>query len=169
MKKTKLFFAAIAIFSIAYTTQSCQDPTPEPTEFIADNSTFANFTNWELAATNVGPSPSLGAAHAGNDSTVTRKIYYKDAQAPVDGVYPVGTVIVKHSANPAGTVAEYTGMVKRGNSFNPSHNDWEWFMLESNGNIATDSSGAEMRGANLMNGMCNNCHSVATTDYSFSK
>lgn len=169
MKTTKLLLAAVALLVVAYTSQSCQEQPTQPSEFIADNTTFTGFTNWQLAKTFVGPSPSLGAAHAGNDSTVTRKIYYKDGQDPVNGEYPVGTVIVKHSYNPSGTVAEYTAMVKRGNNFNPSHNDWEWFMLQSNGNIATDTSGAEMRGANLMNGMCNNCHSVATTDYSFSK
>jgi mono/diheme cytochrome c family protein len=61
-------------------------------------------------------------------------------------------------------------MVKRGNSFNPSAGDWEWFMLNSDGSVATDSSsGMKIRGANLMDGMCISCHSAASTDFSFTK
>lgn len=169
MKITKLFFAATALLFIAYTTQSCQDTTTEPTEFVADDNTFAGFTSWELAATNQGPDPILGAAHEGNDSTVVRKSYYKDAQSTVNGAYPVGTAIIKHMKNASGTVDAYMGMVKRGNNFNPSHNDWEWFVLNSDGTIATDAAGAAQRGAGLMGGACNNCHSTATEDYSFTK
>jgi hypothetical protein len=62
--------------------------------------TFSNFMNWVLEDTNQGPDPALGAAHAGNDETVTREIYYKDGQDPVNGEFPVGTIIVKHSSNP---------------------------------------------------------------------
>lgn len=169
MKITKLFFSAVALVSIAYTTQSCQETTTELTEFVADNTTFSGYTSWELAATKQGPDPILGAAHEGNDSTVVRKIYYKDAQSPVNGAYPVGTAIIKEMKNASGTVDAYMGMVKRGNGFNASHNDWEWFVLNSNGTIATDAAGAEQRGANLMNGACNNCHAAATNDYSFIK
>ncbi|WMX16815.1 hypothetical protein [Aureispira sp. CCB-E] len=169
MKITKLFFAATALLFIAYTTQSCQEKTTEPSEFIADDATFSGFASWQLAATKSGPDPTLGAAHEGNDSTVTRKIYYKDAQDPVNGTYPVGTAIAKHVYNTSGSVEAYVGMVKRGNSFNSSHNDWEWFILNADGTIATDASGAKQRGANLMNGACNLCHEKATTDYSFIK
>ncbi|GAB4378935.1 MAG: hypothetical protein Kow0075_09250 [Salibacteraceae bacterium] len=131
-------------------------------EYVADDNTFKDFMTWSNDATNHGADPSLGMAHAGNDSTVTRKIYFKDGQDPEGGVYPDGTMIVKHSSNPSGTVNEYTAMVKRGNNFDPDGNNWEYFMLNSDGTIKD-------RGANLMNGMCKDCHSKAQNDYVFSK
>ena len=166
MKTTKMFMLGLAAALFAGSLQSC-DKTP--TEFIADDSSFGGFSSWELASTHQGADPTLGAAHAGNDSTVTRMVYFQDGATAEDGEYPVGTIIVKHSSNPAGSVAEYTAMVKRGNDFNTANADWEWFMLNSDGTIATDTDGSAMRGANLMNGMCGNCHGVASTDYVFSK
>ncbi|MDZ4745267.1 MAG: cytochrome P460 family protein [bacterium] len=171
-KLTVIAFLGIAL-ATTITVQSCKtdSPTITPNEVVADNSTFANFESWTLEATNHGPSPSLGAAHSGNDTSVTRKIYFKDGQARVNGTYPIGTVIVKRSTNPAATVDEIVGMVKRGNSFNPTTGDWEWFMLMPDGTIATDGSGMAMRGGvSMMGGMCNACHSGASaTDFTFSK
>jgi hypothetical protein len=64
---------------------------------------------------------------------------------------------------------EVTAMVKRGNGFNPNNNDWEWFMLTQDGEIAEDGD-MVMRGATLMEGMCGSCHSqAASQDYLFSK
>ena len=40
-------------------------------------------------------------------------------------------------------------------------------MLETDGKIAKDTTGMEMRGANLMGGMCNSCHTNASVDYIF--
>ena len=166
---------ALAIIGIIITAamlvQSCTKDDDTPTEFIADNSTFANFSTWSLDATNHGASPSLGTAHAGNDTSVTRHVYFKNGQSRVNGAYPIGTVVVKHSTNPAGTVNEITGMVKRGNGFNPTVGDWEWFMLMADGSIATDGNGMAMRGgATMMSGMCNACHAAAATnDFTFSK
>lgn len=170
MKRSALF-AILASFALVTTLTSCSDDDEEvKEEFIATDSTFSNFMTWTLEAENQGPDPALGPAHAGNDESVTRKIYFKNGQEPVNGEYPVGTVIVKHSSNPDQSVNEFTAMVKRGNDFNTSGGDWEWFMLNADGSIATDqSSGMEMRGANLLNGMCVSCHSAASTDYSFTK
>lgn len=139
-------------------------------EFIATDASFANFQNWVLEAELSGPDPALGPAHHGNDSTVTRHIYFKDGQDPENGLYPVGTIIVKQSDNHDHSVNEVTAMAKRGNNFDAGHNDWEYFMLMPDGKIATDGDGNVMRGANLMNGMCLGCHSAAAnTDYIFSK
>jgi len=174
MKKFRLLtLAAFSVIGIGIL-QSCKTETtaPTPTEFIADNTTFTGFTTWSLDKTNTGPSPSLGAAHAGNDNTVVRKVYFKNGQARVNGTYPIGTIIVKHSTNPAGTVNEITGMVKRGNGFNPTLGDWEWFMLNADGTILKDGSGNSVRGgASLMGGMCNGCHGKAPSgnDFTFSK
>ncbi len=96
--------------------------------------------------------PALGAAHAGNDSTVTRYIYFKDDQNRIDGKYPIGTVVVKEAYNPEDTYHGYTAVEKRGNNFNASGGNWEWFVLAGDGQIATDEGGSYMRGANLMGG-----------------
>ncbi|MBI3520374.1 MAG: cytochrome P460 family protein [Bacteroidetes bacterium] len=180
MKKTSLIYLSGMAILVLALTQACKkkESTPTPTavtpttstEFIAKDSTFYNFLSWPLQATNHGPDPFLGMAHAGNDSTVMRQVYFYNGQYPANGKYPIGTLIVKHSTNPAHTVNEFTAMVKRGNNFNPTKGDWEFFMLSSNGIIAKDSLGNPMRGANLMGGMCGSCHSqVAYKDYIFSK
>ncbi|MGC9352814.1 MAG: hypothetical protein ACP5D9_03190 [Mariniphaga sp.] len=168
--KRSVFISVLACFAIVVTLQSCKDDENENPEFIADDSSFSDFMNWTLEAENQGPDPALGPAHAGNDETVTRRVYFKDGQDPVGGEYPVGTIIVKHSGNLDQSVNEFTAMVKRGNDFNPDGGDWEWFMLNADGSIATDSeSGMKMRGANLMNGMCVSCHSAGSVDYTFTK
>ena len=168
--KRSVFFTVLTFLAIIVTLQSCKDDEKENPEFVADDNSFTNFVNWALEAENQGPDPSLGMAHAGNDETVTRKVYFKDGQDPVSGEFPVGTIIVKHSSNHDQSVNEFTAMVKRGNDFNPNGGDWEWFMLNVNGSIATDpQSGMKMRGANLMNGMCLSCHSAGSTDYTFTK
>ncbi len=124
-----------------------------------------------MESTSNGPSPSLGAAHSGNDTSVVRKVYFKNGQNKVNGTYPLGTVIVKSAKNSSGTVNETLGMVKRGNAFNSAAGNWEWFMLAEDGKILKDANGMEMRGgATLMNGMCNGCHGAAQAkDFVFSK
>ncbi len=175
MKKVNILTLLSFVFLSSFVLHSCKDddneqPIPTPTEFIADDNTFKDFMSWSLDATNQGPDPALGMAHAGNDSTVTRMVYFKDGQEPVNGKYPLGTIIVKHSKNPYLSVNEFTAMVKRGNNFASSGGDWEWFMLAPDGTIATDGDGNPMRGANLMGGMCVSCHTQASaTDFVFSK
>jgi len=172
MKKLTLLATTIALTAISI--QSCKkdDPAPTPAapaEFIADDNTFAGFTSWTQTSTKLGKDPSLGEAHAGNDSTTVRKIWIKDNKNRENGKFPIGTLIVKHSKNASGTVDMYTAMVKRGNNFNPNNNDWEWFVITADGKIAKDGSNV-MRGANLMNGMCGGCHSGAKDkDYVFTK
>lgn len=143
---------------------SCKsDTSSAPAEFIADNTTFANSGTWAVTSTTKGPDPALGAmAHGGNDSTVTRVVHIKDNQARVSGKFPIGTLIIKHSTSPSGMNA-ITAMAKRGNGFNSAGNDWEFFMLNPDGSIATDpTTKTPMRGANLMDGMCMGCHSGAS-------
>lgn len=177
--KRILTILTVFTFIVATTLiQSCKKdddkattPTPNNSEFIADSTTFLNFMMWPIQATKNGVDPSLGMAHAGNDSTTTRRVHFKDGVNPINGKYPIGSIIVKHTTNTAGTLNEFTGMVKRGNGFNPSKGDWEFFMLTADGKIANDmSTGTPMRGANLMNGMCGGCHNgAASKDYIFSK
>lgn len=168
--KRSVFFTVFVVLAVMVSLQSCKNDEAVSQEFIADDTSFSNFMSWKLEATNQGPDPALGSAHAGNDATVSRMIYYKNGQNAVNGEFPVGTIIVKHSKNPTGTVNEFTAMVKRGNGFNSTGGDWEWFMLNADGSIAFDAaSGMKMRGASLMNGMCVACHSAGSTDFSFTK
>lgn len=173
MRKNVFYLNLLVILLVMGVVSACdkeeeKEPDP-PQEYVATDDSFSDFQSWQLAAQENGPDPALGPAHHGNDSTVTRYIYFKDGQSASGGTYPLGTIIVKESMNTDMSVHETTAMVKRGNNFNPGHNDWEWFMLAPDGKIAMDGDGNPMRGADLMGGMCNNCHSAATTDYVFSK
>lgn len=131
--------------------------------------TFSSFTtNFTLEASITTHNPT-STAHMISDSTSTRDIYFLNGQDASGGAYPVGTMIAKHSYNGAGDAHEYTAMVKQESGFNSSAGDWEWFVLNADGTVATDGDGNEMRGANLFDGMCLNCHAFASTDYVFSK
>jgi hypothetical protein len=169
--KTKRILMLTAVLALsAVSLQSCKEDEEPKAEYIADDNSFKNFTSWTLEATKSGPDPALGAAHGGNDNTVERKIYFKDDQGPSGGNYPVGTLISKHSKNPDGTVDMITAMSKRGNDFNTSGGDWEWFILNADGSIAVDGDGNQLRGADLMGGACISCHAQASNkDYVFSK
>lgn len=170
MKRTRILMLIAVVSFAAVSLQSCKKEEETKQEFIANDDTFKSFMTWMLEATNQGPDPALGPAHGGNDSTVVRKIYFKDGQDPSDGMYPVGTLITKHSKNPDGTVDATVAMAKRGNDFNTSAGDWEWFVLNADGSIAEDGDGNPLRGANLMNGACISCHAQASNkDYVFSK
>lgn len=174
MKRKSFAVILLIIATVLIIIQACKkDEEPEdtqPTEFVADNSTFSGFMSWPLEATNIGPDPALGATFPGNDMTVARNIYFKNGQDPVDGLYPQGTVIVKHSVNPALTVNEFKAMVKRGGNFNTAGNGWEWFILNPDGTIAVDDEGNPLRGAGLANGDCISCHDAAVAkDYVYSK
>lgn len=162
-KATTLLTLLSFLFVTGTVVQSCskdddkEDP-QEPAQFEATNSTFADFKTWTLRATIQGPDPAIGNLHGPNDSTVTRNVYVKDNQAIVNGAYPQGTVIVKHSSNPGGTVDEYTAMVKRGGNFNTADKGWEWFILNSDGTIKS-------RGAKISGVDCGGCHSGASKDF----
>jgi len=169
--KTILFYTVPLIYA-GLIMQACSnddDEQPDP-EFVATSADFANFRSWAEVAVNQGPDPALGTAHQGNDETVTRTIYIKDdASRGSNGEFPVGTLVVKDTRDAEGNTMEVTAMVKRGNNFNPDNNDWEWFMLTPDGEIAED-NGMVMRGAALMQGMCGGCHTqAANQDFIFSK
>ena len=168
MKKIYVFLLPLLVFTIAASVQSCTKD--EPTEVIADDNTFANYESWSLDVERQGIDPSLGAAHGGNDSTTIRKVYFKDGVSRSGDEYPVGATILKYSYNSSGDVNVRTGMVKRGNDFDPDHNDWEYFIITPDGKIAKNADGNTLRGANLLNGTCVGCHSgAANKDYIFTK
>ncbi len=164
-------FTIMTVLATTVLFQSCtKDDDTGPEEFIATNDTFKDFSAWTLGGELQGADPALGGAHGGNDSTVTRSVYFKSDVVPVGGLYPLGAVVVKYSHNTGGDLNEYTAMVKRGGDFDPTNNDWEYFMLAGDGQIAVDENGNEMRGANLMNGMCLSCHVKGkSSDYIFTQ
>jgi hypothetical protein len=168
LKLSALAFVMVIVFQACNNDDDNVDETKP--EFVASSSDFANFRNWTQVASVQGSSPSLGEAHKGNDENATRTIYVKDnVEREADGNFPVGTLIVKDTKDADGNTIEVTAMVKRGNDFNPTHNDWEWFMLTPDGNIMED-NGMIARGAMLMDGMCGACHTqVKNNDFVFSK
>jgi len=164
-----LYITAVVAASFLFTFCSDDDKnvTPTQTEYVATNASFTGWNTWTLVDTKMGPDPALGEmAHGGQAENVTRKIYIKEDKAKINGQYPIGTVVVKHTKSDDGELEVLTAMVKRGGSgFNTEHNGWEWFMLNADGTV-----NPEMRGADLMEGMCNMCHSGAKAkDYVFSK
>ncbi len=175
-KQTYVLTLFIAAFVLSIIQACKKDPetpvTPAPTEFVADNNTFKAFQNWHLHATKNGVDPAmLKTAHGGDDSTSVRKIYFPTSNVnKVNGQYPLGTIVSKlttWSGNGGGSMI--TAMAKRGNNFDASGNNWEYFVLASDGSIMVD-NGTVMRGANLMNGMCKGCHAaVSANDYIFTK
>lgn len=97
-----------------------------------------------------------GGAHDATDSSIRRWMYIKqkDAVRGSNGQFPIGTILMKRSKRENGEVVMTLAMAKRGNGFNANGKDWEWFMLNPDGSIMD-------RGAGLMGGMCNACHSGA--------
>ncbi len=137
---------------------------PYPSEYIASAADFADYEDWELIEKRSDQNSLLGEiAHKADDPDAIRRIYKKQLYAYPDTAeqgYPVGTIIVLEvEQNDA--ITEVTAMVKRGGTFNTDNHYWEWFMLAPlDLSIMVDDSG-EARGANLMGGMCNSCHSGA--------
>ena len=127
---------------------------------------FADYASWPVIQNTPENHVLLSAAHASGNADTLRRVYKKQLQANpkhlpdsygvITDVYPIGTAIVKTVEDETGII-EITGMVKRSPSFNPDHNGWEWFMLDT----LTASVRPEMRGASLGGNMCNVCHAAA--------
>lgn len=135
---------------------------PTDNEFVATDSDFADYENWNELATNTGPDPALsGFAHG--DTNSTRVIWANDDNITMEnGEWPVGTILVKKmNVTETGELIGVMAMAKRGADFNPDHNGWEWFKLAEDGTI-------NERAADMNNNGCNGCHSgAAGNDYSF--
>lgn len=163
------FYTVVVALSLAVGISSCtKEETVTPsTEFTATDAAFAGFSAWTQTTTpKTGDDPSgfLKGAHDEKDGAVTRYIYINNGSATRsnNGEYPNGTVIVKDMKK-GGVSAGVMAMVKRGGTFNSANKGWEWFVLNSEGKI-------QSRGADLMSGACNGCHSVVTArDFVFTK
>ena len=131
---------------------------------------FANWKMWPLVSSTTGiDTVRLGPAHLGNDSISTRTVYIFNDAVTENGFYPEGTMIIKHVSRGDSIYDQFPAMVKQEKGFNKLSNDWEWFLLRGDGSIALDTAGKQLRGANLYDGYCINCHVNATTDFVFSK
>jgi hypothetical protein len=162
-RKFSILIMLLAASALVFTSCKKDDEDDPPAEFIADAASFANYDAWTFITEKQGPGPSLGMAHQGNNEDAVRKVFQKENSSRSDnGQYPVGTIFFKETKDGDGNIIEMTGMAKRGNEFDPDHNNWEWFMLNpENGQIAD-------RG--LFDGMCWGCHlSASNTDYVFTK
>lgn len=141
-------------------------PEPDPeAEFIAELSSFANYDSWPAIDYSIGPTNSaLGAAHQADTLTHSRRVYANSEAFLKQGdEFPNGSILVKEVTSfESGdrTFAEMglLAMVKRGADFNPEHQGWEWFVLSE------DRSEILARGADVMAGMCNACHTQASDD-----
>lgn len=170
-KKLSSLFAATAVLCGCFFMAGCKsedNSTTPVVEFAAADADIANYGSWTKTAENlVGPDPAgiIGPAHESGNADVRRTVFInKGSATKVSGKWENGTILIKEMRKTDGTLLGAMGMAKRGASFNPDHNGWEWFMVGSDGKIAD-------RGANLMNGMCNGCHSTqkSTYDYVFTK
>lgn len=137
----------------------------DPVEVVKNLEDFKAYAGWKLVQTLLGPDPALGEAHGGG--AVFRSIYVSPADAkPVNGQLPQGTILLKElrenvDGEPGAVTGALTVMVKRGGSFNPEGNGWDWIMADISLNETL------LRGGNET--FCHGCH-VATqdTDFAFS-
>lgn len=163
--KSKLSFPMMLFIAMAVFFTACKDDDDdEPAaEFVADAASFENYDAWTFITEEQGASPSLGQAHQGNNEDAVRRVFENpDNTRSENGEFPVGTIFLKETRDGDGNVIELTAMAKRGNDYDPDHNNWEYFMLDpATGDIAN-------RG--LFEGMCWGCHQSASgTDYVFTK
>ena len=161
MSKSMFFVSSILIGMLIFF-NSCGNeneedgttPIPITEEFIAKDSDFEDFRNWEVVVKLDKALSPEGRAH----SDAARTIWIKppNNKRGSNGQYPIGTILIKEVEGGYGIVA----MVKRGGSFNPSHNGWEWFQIDAASKISSRSA----------SNTCNNCHSlVKNQDYAFTK
>jgi len=137
-----------------------------PAEYAVDAGTewqdiFSHAGSWELLDSREGDDPLLGGAHGGG--VMKRDTYrWQPGARYNNGEFPIGTVLAKevYEADSLGNKSNitWTAMAKRGGDFNPDFGGWEWFMITD---PMDDDIRTVMRGADLMNNMCNGCHSTA--------
>ncbi len=139
--------------------------TVSPSDYVATLDDFKNYSTWDVVDYTISDAnPTLASAHSGSDETYSRRVYANSAAVLQGSEYPVGSILVKETfswADGAKNFASSGGllaMVKRASGFNPSNNNWEWFIL------STDLSSITSQGADISNGICNTCHSSATQD-----
>ncbi len=171
--------ALVLVTCLAATAAGCLDDELDPSMgsatndvFIALQRDFQTFRSWTRIQ--VGDAEVVGGHPAG-----PRFAYL--SRAPVDGAFPVGTIIVKTTEVGEPATWKIHARVKRGGGFNArGATEWEWFDLRIN---TSDESLLMWRGekppanhgyeslpglgaTSSMDGDCNSCH-VAARDTDF--
>ncbi len=161
MRKTLFSFSILVMTGIIFfSCSSSTEPKKEVKEVIAKLDDFKGYTSWTKVDTRFGPDPLLQTAHGVTDS-LFRVVYVKDNVKPSSGKYPVGTMILKELRDANNKLqGAITVMVKRGGSFNPDGNGWEWFMTDTG--LTTILSQGD--NATAGGGMCASCHAGANTN-----
>jgi hypothetical protein len=150
-------------------------------QFVPLQKDFATFRTWMRFELGVGGDPARADAGTpdggGQDGGVhivgPRTIYLNMAPPTGSTSFPVGTILVKTTADGTTTPGETFAMAKRGGTYNMrGAAGWEWFELAS----ATDGTPLIIwRGivppagegyAGIVGGVCNDCHATfAANDY----
>lgn len=129
--------------------------------FVAMQSDFAGYAGWT--------SYPVSGADSGGHGAGDRTVYVN--QAPVDGGFAVGTILLK--LTPTGAEPEVHAMAKRGSGFNTDGAvGWEWFdlVLDEDGVPVIDWRGTappsgegygSQSGDTGSIGDCNDCHAAA--------
>ena len=158
-------------FTLTYVTEGSdhssfriQTTTGQVVEIKKTISDFKDYLNWRLLRAISGPNPALGGGAHSGDTNYFRLVYVQPAEArPIGGQYPVGTIFVKElrendNGKPGNVTGAITVMVKRGGTFSPEGNGWEYFMTDLAFTQTLAQGGSET--------MCFSCHnSVKDRDF----
>jgi hypothetical protein len=129
-------------------------------QFVAHSADFDGFPSWHSLSFD-SPTAS-GATHIAGKRTV----YINHVPAPGATQFPIGTIIVKVTAD-----GQIFARAKRGGGFNAKYGvpDWEWFELYTNTTTIHWRGYGPPKGEAYggdANAGCNMCHKlVASTDY----
>ena len=139
-------------------------PSQPPDTFIAFESSFSGFRQWE-------PFALEGTAQAPAHLAGARVVYLNSRPPRGAGGWPVGTVIVKEFTQAALADRQVFAMVKRGGSYNlRGATGWEWWELK---NLDEQTVQKVWRGVGPPSGEkyggdptggCNVCHSNAAAN-----
>ena len=143
----------------------CQPIADDGSTFIAFQSDFVDFTNWDAFPIAAGDSDGL---HTGGERTV-----YVDPLPPSGSTsFPIGTIVVKTIGDGLGADDHTFAMAKRGGTYNASGAaGWEWFELTPGPDGTVDAEPRIVwRGitppqgegyVGVTGGTCNDCHAAA--------
>lgn len=121
MLRTTARLLALVLVSVPVACDGGDDDA-EGGEFIALQRDFAGVGTWEVMWSGAGE--AMAAHPAG-----MRTVYVNDPPPPGDE-FPTGTILVKTMESSAvDTGLLIHAMAKRGGTFNPEANGWEWFEL----------------------------------------
>ncbi|GAB5464783.1 MAG: hypothetical protein Kapaf2KO_02190 [Candidatus Kapaibacteriales bacterium] len=172
MKNQLIKVAFLAILFSGLALQSCDDDDSgtEPTDeaFVPDNTTFADWQNWDVVGTYDMPGPELGEmAHGGQNTDFVRTVYAPSTNSMSDGEYSEGSLFFKKVTNTADNTSGYFAMAKRDSEFDV--NQWEYFILNEDGSIKAAEDGSPERGGSSYR-VCQGCHAGSSaTDFVFTE